>query len=296
MFVEEGSPKSTKDISLRAKVMGKVICVANQKGGVGKTTTAVNLSTSLAAAQKKTLLIDFDPQGNATSGAGIDKERIRKSVYHAIIGETSMNETILEVEPKSLRGYLKISPSNSDLTGAEIELIQFERREWRLKEALQPILDDYDFIVIDCPPSLSLLTVNALTAADSVLIPIQCEYYAMEGLGQLKRTLSLIKQRLNPDLEVEGYVLTLYDARNRLCHMVAREIKDFFKEQVFQTVVVRNVKLAESPSHGKPVLLYDARSIGARNYISLAQEIIARNKKKAEEENQREERRIGQGT
>jgi chromosome partitioning protein len=273
--------------------MAKIICIANQKGGVGKTTTAVNLATSLAAAQKKTLLIDFDPQGNATSGAGIDKEKIEKSIYHAIIGESSLEETILEVEPDGLRGYLKISPSNSDLTGAEIELIQFERREWRLKEAVQPIMSEYDFILIDCPPSLSLLTVNALTAANSVLIPIQCEYYAMEGLGQLKRTLSLIKQRLNPELEIEGYLLTLYDPRNRLCHMVAKEVKDFFKDQVFQTVITRNVRLAESPSHGKPVLLYDAKSIGAKSYISLAQEIIARNEQKTEEEKQGEERYIG---
>jgi chromosome partitioning protein len=276
---------------IKSKVMGKVICIANQKGGVGKTTTAVNLATSLAAAQKKTLLIDFDPQGNATSGVGIDKERIKRSIYHAIIGEASIEETILEVEPNDLKGYLTISPSNSDLTGAEIELIQVERREWRLKEAVQPVENEYDFVLIDCPPSLSLLTVNALTVANSVLVPIQCEYYAMEGLGQLKRTLSLIKQRLNPELEVEGYLLTLFDPRNRLCHMVAREIKDFFKDQVFQTVVPRNVRLAESPSHGKPVLLYDAKSIGARSYISLAQEIIAKNEQRLEEK-KGEERHI----
>jgi chromosome partitioning protein len=257
--------------------MGKVICVANQKGGVGKTTTVVNLSASLAAAQKRTIIIDFDPQGNATSGVGVDKEKIEKSIYHAIIGEVSIRETILKVEPENLKGYLSISPSNPNLTGAEVELIYLERREWRLKEAIKEIVEEYDFLLIDCPPSLSLLTVNALTAANSVLIPVQCEYYAMEGLGQLKRTISLIKQRLNPELEIEGYLLTIFDPRNRLCHVVASEVRDYFKDQVFQTIIPRNVRLAESPSHGKPVLLYDAKSIGARNYIALAQEIIARN-------------------
>ncbi len=257
--------------------MGKVVCVANQKGGVGKTTTVVNLAASLAAVKKRTLLIDFDPQGNATSGLGIDKENIQKSIYHAVIGEVDIKETIVEVGPDDLRDYLGVSPSNPDLTGAEIELINLEKREWRLKETIRSIKEEYDFIVIDCPPSLSLLTVNALTAADSVLIPVQCEYYAMEGLGQLKRTLALIKERLNPDLEIEGYVLTIFDPRNRLCHMVANEVKDFFKDQVFQTIIPRNVRLAESPSHGKPVILYDAKSIGAISYISLAHEIILRN-------------------
>jgi chromosome partitioning protein len=257
--------------------MGKVICVVNQKGGVGKTTTVVNIAASLAIAQRRTLIIDFDPQGNATSGLGIDKENIQKSIYHAIIGEVDIKETIVEVEPEDLKNYLGVSPSNPDLTGAEIELTYLERREWRLKEAIGSIEEEYDFVIIDCPPSLSLLTVNALTAADSVLIPVQCEYYAMEGLGQLKRTLALIKQRLNPDLEIEGYVLTLFDPRNRLCHIVANEVKDFFKDQVFQTIIPRNVKLAESPSHGKPIILYDAKSIGAISYISLAQEIILRN-------------------
>ncbi|MGH7793025.1 MAG: ParA family protein [Thermodesulfobacteriota bacterium] len=257
--------------------MGKVICVANQKGGVGKTTTVVNLSASLAAAQKKTIIIDIDPQGNATSGLGIDKETIEKSIYHALIGEADIKETILEVYFKDLGSYLWIAPSNPELTGAEIELLDFERREWKLKEAIQALIDENDFILIDCPPSLSILTVNALTAAHSVLVPVQCEYYAMEGLGQLKRTLGLIREGLNPDLEIEGYLLTLFDPRNRLCHIVADEVRDFFKGEVFQTIIPRNVRLAESPSHGQPVLLYDAKSIGAISYISLAQEIILRN-------------------
>lgn len=257
--------------------MGKIICVANQKGGVGKTTTVVNLSASLAAAQKKSIFIDFDPQGNATSGVGIDKEKVGKSIYHAIIGEARIEETIIDVEPHNLKGFLKASPSNSSLTGAEVELIYVERREWRLKEVIQPIVDEFDYIFIDCPPSLSLLTVNALTASNSVIIPVQCEYYAMEGLGQLKRTISLINQRLNPSLEIEGYLLTMFDPRNRICHLVAKEVTDFFKDQVFQTRIPRNVRLAESPSHGKPVLLYDGKSIGASSYISLAHEIISRN-------------------
>lgn len=257
--------------------MGKVICVANQKGGVGKTTTVINLAASLAVSHKKILFIDFDPQGNATSGVGIDKEDIRNTIYNAVIGESHIKDISIDIEPDTLGGFLTAVPANSELTGAEVELIHLDRREWRLKEAIDSVRDQYDYIFIDCPPSLSLLTVNALAASDSVLVPVQCEYYAMEGLGQLQRTISLIKQRLNPELTIEGYLLTMFDSRNNICHMVANELREYFNKDVFDTVISRNVKLAESPSHGKPALLYDVKSIGAKSYLSLAQEIITRN-------------------
>ncbi len=264
--------------------MGKVICVANQKGGVGKTTTVINLAASLAAAQKKTLFIDFDPQGNATSGVGIDKDAAAKTIYDAVIGETNIKDISINIEQDTLGGFLTVVPANSELTGAEVELIHLDRREWRLKDAIDSVRDQYDYIFIDCPPSLSLLTVNALAASDSVLVPVQCEYYAMEGLGQLKRTISLIKQRLNPELAIEGYLLTMFDSRNNICHMVANELRNYFSGDVFDTIIHRNVRLAESPSHGIPVLLYDVKSIGAQCYISLAQEIIARNGGRSVEE------------
>ncbi|HML95499.1 MAG TPA: AAA family ATPase [Thermodesulfobacteriota bacterium] len=257
--------------------MAKVICIANQKGGVGKTTTAINLAASLAAAQKRTMFIDFDPQANATSGVGVDKEEVRRSIYDALIGEAEIADIKIDVEPEALGGFLSVVPATPELTGAEVELLHLEDREWRLKQAIEKVVHEYDFILIDCPPSLSILTVNALTAADSVLIPVQCEYYAMEGLGQLQRTISLIRQRLNPELKVEGYLLTMFDSRNRICHVVANELRAYFNEEVFESVIFRNVRLAESPSHGKPIILYDIKSTGAESYVSLAREVIARN-------------------
>ena len=257
--------------------MAKTICIVNQKGGVGKTTTAVNLAASLAAARKKTLVVDFDPQGNASSGLGIEKDAGDSNIYNAVIGDVDIKDAIYPVHKDNLEGFLDISPSNSDLTGAEVELLQLDDREFMLKSSLDKIKNLYNYIIIDCPPSLSILTVNALTAADSVLIPIQCEYYALEGLGQLQRTLSLIRQRLNPDLEVEGYLLTMFDTRNNICHSVANEIKNYFEDKVFKTVISRNVKLAEAPSFGKPLLLYDIKSPGSDNYLSLANELIAQN-------------------
>lgn len=250
--------------------MGKRISVANQKGGVGKTTTAVNLAASLAVAEKKTLLIDLDPQGNAGSGMGVDKESLTKTLYNVIIDEIDIKEIIQGTELE----YLHIAPSNSDLTGAEIELVGSIARESRLKTALAEITEAYDYIIIDCPPSLGLLTVNSLTATDSVLIPLQCEFYAMEGLTQLMRTINLIKQHLNPNLAIEGILLTMFDKRNNISHQVAEDVRKFFNAQVFDSVIPRNVKLSESPSFGKPVLLYDIACSGSASYLNLAKEIM----------------------
>ena len=257
--------------------MSKVICVVNQKGGVGKTTTAVNLSASLAVANRRTLLIDLDSQGNATGGLGIDKESVNsKNVCSVILGETRLADTLIDIYPELLNGYLHLCPANHELTGAEIHLIETENREYRLKKVIDEIRAEYDYIFIDAPPSLSLLTINALAAADRVLIPVQCEYYALEGIVQLQTTISLAKQRLNPSLEVGGYLLTMFDSRNNICHSVAEEVRNHFGEETFDTVISRNVKLAEAPSHGKPLLLYEIKSTGAQNYMKLANEIITK--------------------
>ena len=257
--------------------MSIVLCVVNQKGGVGKTTTAVNLSASLAVTNRRTLLIDLDSQGNATGGLGIDKESVNsKNICGVILGEVKLADTVIEVYPELLNGYLHLCPANHELTGAEIHLIETESREYRLKKVIDEIKAEYDYIFIDAPPSLSLLTINALAAADRVLIPVQCEYYALEGIGQLQTTISLAKQRLNPSLEVEGYLLTMFDSRNNICHSVAEDVRNHFGEKTFDTVISRNVKLAEAPSHGKPLLLYEIKSSGAQNYMKLANEIISR--------------------
>jgi chromosome partitioning protein len=255
--------------------MAKVICITNQKGGVGKTTTAVNLSASIAVAEKRVLLIDIDPQGNSTSGIGFSKEQSNGTIYQALLNGSGLREMI----QKTSLVYLDLVTSNTDLIGAEVELIQEKDRERRLAHLIKEVESDYDYIFIDCPPSLGLLTINSLTAAHSVLIPLQCEYYALEGLGQLLKTIRLIKQSLNPRLEIEGILLTMFDIRNNLSHQVAEEVRNHFKEKVFQTVIPRNVRLSEAPSHGKPVLLYDIHSKGAENYLNLASEIMANGKK-----------------
>ncbi len=255
--------------------MGKVISVANQKGGVGKTTTAINLAASLAAIEHTTLLIDIDPQSNSTSGTGFEYKVIDNSIYQVLVEGASARDTVKKTELP----YLDIIPSHINLVGAEIEMVDRPQREKILRNAIEDMRDEYDFIIIDCPPSLGLLTINSLTASDSVLIPVQCEYFALEGLGQLLNTIKIVRQHLNTDLDIEGVVLTMYDTRTRLSNQVADEVKRYFDNRVFETVISRNVRLAEAPSFGKPVLLYDSVSIGSKNYLALAREIVVRNKK-----------------
>lgn len=251
--------------------MGVVWAIANQKGGVGKTTTAVNLSASLAAAGKRVLVVDIDPQGNTTSGLGLNRGELEWSVYEVLLGEISSEQAI---RPSTLP-QLDILPATVDLAGAEVELVSMASREFRLREALRNIEERYDHILIDCPPSLGLLTVNALTAADSVLIPVQCEYYALEGLGQLLSVVRLVQTRLNPHLRVQGVLLTMYDARTNLSLEVAEEVKKYFQDRVFKTIIPRNVRLSEAPSHGQAILVYDPKSRGAEVYQQLAREVIA---------------------
>lgn len=250
--------------------MAKILCIANQKGGVGKTTTAINLSAALAVAEKPTLLVDCDPQGNATTGMGLDKSRIQKCLYHGMIGKTTAESLVLDSEIDAL----KIIPSRLELIGYEVEMMSEPDRETALKRLLAQIETAFEYIIIDCPPSLSLLTVNAMTAANGLLIPLQCEFYAMEGLGQLMQTVTLIKRGLNPGLEIAGILLTMFDKRTNLSYQVADETQNYFKEMVFKTMVPRNVRLGEAPSFGKPILLYDAASSGARSYMELALEIM----------------------
>jgi chromosome partitioning protein len=250
--------------------MGKVVVIANQKGGVGKTTTAINLAACIAVAERKVLLIDTDPQSNATSGVGIAPSE-GKTIYQVLIGGLDAAAAVIE----SQMPYLSVLPSHINLVGAEIEMVELEHRERRMANALQSIKQDYDFIIVDCPPSLGLLTLNALTAADSVLIPVQCEYFALEGLGQLFNTINMVKKNLNPNLDIEGVLLTMYDSRLRLSNQIFDEVKRYFGNKVFKTVVSRNIRLSEAPSFGKPIILYDALSTGTRNYMELAKEVMA---------------------
>jgi chromosome partitioning protein len=251
--------------------MAKVIAIANQKGGVGKTTTSINLSSSLAAAEKKTLLIDIDPQSNSSSGLSVINHS--PSVYEVLIGTIDINDVIIN----TYMPFLDMLPANINLVGAEIEMVDLENREGLLKKALARLQKEYDYVIIDCPPSLGLLTLNALTSADSVLIPVQCEYFALEGLGQLLNTVNIVKQHFNKNLTIEGVLLTMFDTRLKLSHQVAEEVRKYFGEKVFNTIIHRNVRISESPSYGKPVILYDAVSSGSKNYISLASELLQRN-------------------
>jgi chromosome partitioning protein len=253
--------------------MGKIISIANQKGGVGKTTSAINLAASLAALEYKTLVVDADPQANSTSGLGFNPKEIENSIYECMVDDVDVRETIATTDTN----YLYLLPSHIDLVGAEIEMVSLENREKKMRTALLPIKDEYDFIIIDCSPSLGLITINALTVADSVIIPVQCEYYALEGLGKLLNTIKIIQSRLNTNLEIEGILLTMYDVRLRLSNQVVEEVSNHFQHMVFKTLIPRNIKLSESPSFGLPAIVHDAESKGAVSYLNLAREILEKN-------------------
>lgn len=256
--------------------MAKIIAIANQKGGVGKTTTSINLSACIAMQDKKVLLIDLDPQGNATSGVGVKKSEVKKSIYDVIINDEEMQNAIVDTQIENL----KVCPSNIKLAGAEIELVNLISREARIKNALEEVNDMFDYVIIDCPPSLGLLTLNAFTAAKSIIVPIQCEYYALEGLSQLMNTVKLVKKHLNTSLDIEGVVLTMFNSRANLCTQVADEVKIYFKDKVYKSFIPRNIRLSEAPSYGMPIILYDAKSRGAKCYMELASEVIKNDNKR----------------